>query len=257
MIIRFKKIIISIIRFTISLIIFFLVILTLKKIDWNIVIRFNYLPSFKGVIGGIIGYVNDKEFYFNIITSICRVYIGFGLAVILAIPLSILVILNNYVRNYIFPIFEIIRPIPNVAWVPLSIVLFKTINGSVLFITFVGAFFPVLINTIEGLDNINENYVKIALSFKVTKLTYIKDVMLPAALTNIYSGLLIGMSGAWLGVVVAEMISGQSGIGYLTWVNYTLVNMELVVVCMLTIGGLGAFSSWLIRTIFKKTYFKE
>ena len=79
---------------------------------------------------------------------------------------------------------------------------------------------------------------------------------MPAASTSIFTGLLVGMSGSWLGVVVAEMIGGQSGIGYLTWVNYTMVNIPGVIICMVIIGAMGAVSSSILRYLFKKLHFR-
>ncbi|MEK4236845.1 ABC transporter permease [Paenibacillus sp. FSL H7-0714] len=240
---------VNLFRLSASFAIFLLIISVLKIIDWKFLVTFSYIPSIQDIIHECVSVFSDLEIYGNILITLGRVYSGFICAVILAIPFAILITENRLVRHYIYPVFEFIRPIPNVAWVPISIVLFQSINSSMLFITFIGAFFPILINSVEGLGNINENYIKIAKSFHVTRWVYITEVMLPATFPNIFTGLLLGMSGSWLGVVVAEMISGQSGIGYLTWVNYTLVNMSGVVMCMFIIGGLGAFSTWLLRKV--------
>jgi len=242
-----KKVMKKILRLITSFVFCVLLITLLKVVDWDFFVTFSYVPTVQDVFKELFVNLGRFGFYHDILSSLGRVYLGFGCAAVLAIPFAILIVENEIVKNYVYPIFEIIRPIPNVAWVPMSIVLFKTINSSVLFITFIGAFFPILINTVEGFEHINENYIKIAKSFHINEKTYITEVMLPAAAPHIFTGLLIGMSGSWLGVVVAEMISGQSGIGYLTWVNYTLINMPGVVMCMLVIGGLGAISSWIIR----------
>lgn len=226
------------------------IIAFLKYINWDIGVCFSYVPGIHEIVKEFAENITQVNFYQNILVSIGRVYSGFLCATVFAIPLAILIVERQRARYVLYPIIEIIRPIPNVAWVPLSIVLFKTVGGSVLFITFVGAFFPILINSIEGLEHVNPNYLKIAKSFQASPSAYVLEVKLPAAASDIFTGLLVGMSGSWLGVVVAEMIGGQSGIGYLTWVNYTMVNMSGVIVCMIFIGGMGAISSWILRKIY-------
>lgn len=239
-----------------SLSLFIGVIIFFKYIKWDIGIRFSYVPDIYSIIIELISIVTQADFYRNIVISLSRVYCGFLFAMIVAIPISVMIVESTKIKYLLYPIIELIRPIPNVAWVPLSIILFKTVNGSILFITFIGAFFPILINSIEGMEHININYIKIAKSFAVKGKEYILGVKLPAAAPNIFSGLLIGMSGSWLGVVVAEMIGGKSGIGYLTWVNYTMVDMAGVIVCMFVIGVLGAISSLLLRKLYQVLHFE-
>lgn len=241
----------------ISLSFFMGTIAFLKFINWDIGIRFSYIPEIGEIFIEFLNIITQVSFYVNIIITTGRVYIGFLIAMIFAIPLSVIIIENSYIRYLLFPVIELIRPIPNVAWVPISIVLFKTVNGSILFITFIGAFFPILINSMEGLEHVYINYIKIAKSFEVSSKDCIIGVKLPAAAPNIFTGLLIGMSGSWLGVVVAEMIGGQSGIGYLTWVNYTMVNMSGVIVYMFIIGAMGAISSWILRNLYGILHFEK
>ena len=250
------KIIEKMLQVLISLSLLLVVIAFLKYIHWDIGIQLSYIPSLHTTIESFINMVTQVDLYINIFISLGRVYAGFTIAMSLAIPLSVAIVENSKLKYLLTPIIELIRPIPNVAWVPLSIVLFKTVNGSILYITFIGAFFPILINSIEGIEHVNTNYLKIAKSFQVNFSEYILGVKLPAASTSIFTGLLVGMSGSWLGVVVAEMIGGQSGIGYLTWVNYTMVNIPGVIICMVIIGAMGAVSSSILRYLFKKLHFR-
>jgi NitT/TauT family transport system permease protein len=103
----------------------------------------------------------------------------------------------------------------------------------------------------DGINNIPTNYLKTAKSLGVTKYSYAFEVIFPAILPNIFTGLTLGMGGAWLGVIMAEMISGDSGVGYTIWVKYTLINIPGVIVGMLIIGGLGAFSSLILKMVSK------
>ena len=227
-----------------------IIIIELMRISgWSIGISFSYLPRLADILKKCDVIFKTQDYYWNILISIIRVYSGFAIAFLIALPMAVLITECRWFNYIFFPLVEIVRPIPNAAWVPLSILLFKSIDGSVLFITFVGAFFPILINSIEGLSNVNPNYIKIAKSFKLKPISYICEVKIPAAGPNIYTGVLLGMSGSWLGVVVAEMMNGESGIGYMTWVNYTLVDISGVIICMFTIGLLGALSGVFLRTV--------
>lgn len=236
------------VRAVVSVLSVFVIVKLFKKIKLNTFITFSYIPSIQKIWIEFTHNIKNPAFFLDIAITVKRVYSGFILASILAIIIALLISLNKRFKEYIFPVIELLRPIPNVAWVPISILLFKTNDMSILFITFVGAFFPVLMNSFNGFENIDQRYTKIAKSFKTPKGSYILNVMIPAAAPGIVTGLMLGMSGSWLGVVVAEMISGQSGIGYLTWTNYTLTNIPGVIVCMCMIGVLGALSSWFIRS---------
>lgn len=238
----------KIIRAIISLLCVFAIVKIVKSLKLNFFITFSYIPSIGEILVELGNDVKNPAFFLDIAITVKRVYSGFLVASILAILIGLAISLSEVAKDYVFPLIELLRPIPNAAWVPISILLFKTNETSILFITFVGAFFPVLINSSDGFSNIDENYRRIAKSFRTTKGSYIFNVMIPAAAPNIVTGLLLGMSGSWLGVVVAEMISGQSGIGYLTWTDYTLTNIPGVIVCMFIIGILGALSSWFIRS---------
>ena len=172
-------------RMFISITIFMLIIYILKRIRWDIIISFEYIPTLKTLVNEIIINITQLVFYQNIVISISRVLTGYIIAVLLAIPLAILIVENKKIEFILVPITELVRPIPNVAWVPLTIVLFKTISGSIVFITFIGAFFPILINTIEGLRSVNSNYLKIAKSFEIEKVDTILKIKVPAAANNI------------------------------------------------------------------------
>lgn len=246
---KWKLLVKKIIQVCLSLFSAFIIIGILKKFKWSIGISFYYLPSLSELLNKFIFSFSSIRFYNDILFSVGRVYGGFLIAFIVALPLAILITEYKVANYIIFPLIEFIRPIPNAAWVPISILLFNSLDGSVIFITFIGSFFPILINSIGGLSTVNSNYLRIAKSFNISRISCIFKVKLPAAGHSIFTGALLGMSGSWLGVVVAEMMNGEAGIGYVTWVNYTLVDMSGVIVCMFTIGFLGALSSLIIRKI--------
>jgi NitT/TauT family transport system permease protein len=147
------------------------------------------------------------------------------------------------------PPLEILRPIPAVAWIPLAILMFPSAEISMIFITYTGALFPILLNTIHGVEGIDRRLVSSARSLGAGRGAILWEVILPGALPSIVTGLAIGMGTSWFCLVTAEMISGQFGIGYYTWESYTLQNYADIVVGMLVIGALGMASSILVRKI--------
>ena len=180
-------------------------------------------------------------------SSLQRIAWGFGLAALLGIALGLAIGRLGVVRRSLLPPLEVLRPIPAVAWIPLSVLMFPSSEGSMVFITFIGALFPVLLATIHGVEGVDARLLASARSLGCTGWRLFGEVVLPAAAPSIVTGLAIGMGTCWFCLVSAEMISGQFGIGYWTWESYTVQNYANIVVGMLLIGVLGMGSSALLR----------
>ena len=144
---------------------------------------------------------------------------------------------------------EVLRPIPAIAWVPMSIMLWPNNEASIVFITFIGAFFPILLNTIHGVQAIDGVLLRAGRCLGANEPRLFWNVILPGALPHIFTGLAVGMGVAWVSLIAAEMISGQFGIGYFTWEAYSLVNYPEIVLGMITIGVLGLVCSGIIRLV--------
>ncbi|HET7866246.1 MAG TPA: ABC transporter permease [Burkholderiaceae bacterium] len=180
-------------------------------------------------------------------SSLQRIGWGFGLAALLGVSLGLAIGRLGGVRRSLLPPLEVLRPIPAVAWIPLSVLMFPSSEGSMVFITFVGALFPVLLATLHGAEGVDARLLASARSLGCTGWRLFGEVVLPAAAPSIVTGLAIGMGTCWFCLVSAEMISGQFGIGYWTWESYTVQNYANIVVGMLLIGVLGMGSSALLR----------
>jgi NitT/TauT family transport system permease protein len=185
----------------------------------------------------------------HILNSVRRIFIGFSLAAVLAIALGLLIGRFRIASHALMGPLEILRPIPAVAWIPLAILMFTTAEASMIYITFIGAFFPILLNTIHGVQNLDGRLIIASRTLGAGPVAVFREVILPGALPSIVTGLSIGMGTSWFSLVTAEMISGQFGIGYYTWEAYTLQNYPDIVVGMIAIGILGMLSSWLIRQL--------
>ena len=176
----------------------------------------------------IVEELQTTNLYTNILASLKNVLVGFSAAFIIAIILAFLLYEFKVLDRIVYPIIELLRPIPNAGWVPVAIIMCATMEQSILFITFVGAFFPMFLNIYRSLDNIPVNYLSIAKLYKLDrKEKYIK-IIIPSILPNEFTAMMLGISGAWLSVIMAEMISGKVGLGYYTWKKYTLLCYEKV-----------------------------
>ena len=179
--------------------------------------------------------------------SLWRVAAGFASAAVAGTALGLAIGRFAPVRRVLLPPLELLRPIPAVAWIPLAILMFPSAELSMVFITFLGALFPVLLNTIHGVEGVDRRLIAAARSLGTGRWQMFTQVILPAAAPSIATGLAIGMGTCWFCLVSAEMISGQFGIGYYTWESYTLQSYGGIVVGMLVIGLLGMGCSALIR----------
>ena len=182
----------------------------------------------------------------HILSSLERIFAGFAIAAVLAIGLGLIIGRLRWAEDSLLPPLEVLRPIPAVAWIPLAILLWPTAESSMIFITFIGAFFPILLSTVHGVENIDRRLVQAALTLGARPLAVFREVIFPGALPAIVTGLSIGMGTSWFSLITAEMVSGQFGIGYFTWEAYTLQNYPAIVLGMAIIGALGLASSALI-----------
>lgn len=220
-------------------------------VDNNVLVplMFGNLPSPSRVIKEAVNVFSDSEYYVHILYSCARVATGCVIALVLGVLLGLLTALNKYCRYFFQPILDILRPVPQITWIPISILLFPTVEGSIGFITFLGAFFPIWVNTAAGVDSISPNLIAAAVSMHTNKLQRVWHVYIPGALPGIFVGLSVGMGTSWMSVIAAEMISGKFGIGYYTWMSYNLMRYEDTIIGMFTIGAVGLLSFALLGAV--------
>lgn len=217
--------------------------------DLDFYVRFQNIPAPGQVLEEAVALFGSAGFYVHILASLERIWLGFAIATVLGIGLGLLIGWFRFAEDTLFPPIELLRPIPAVAWVPLSIMLWPTERSSIVFITSLGAFFPIVLNTIHGVEGIDRQLVRAATSLGAGRVAVFREVVIPGALPSIVTGLSVGMGVSWLCLISAEMISGQFGVGYFTWLAYGIVKYSDIVVGMLVIGVLGMLSSALIRLL--------
>lgn len=210
-------------------------------------VRFTNVPSPAAVYESLARASHDSKFFMHVMLSCRRILLGFSLAAVIAVPLGLVMGRFKLAHEIVFPVTEILRPIPAIAWVPMAIMLWPTNEQSIVYITFLGSFFPILVNTLHGMSLVDPVLVRAAQCLGAREVSIFREVYFPGSLPHIFTGLTVGMGVAWVSLIAAEMISGQYGIGYFTWEAYSLVQYADIALGMICIGVLGLGSSALIR----------
>lgn len=183
--------------------------------------------------------VIDRSIFVDMFESTRRVFVGFGISTFMALPLGILLSLSKKLRIALFSVLNFLRPIPPIAWIPLTILWFGIGDGPAFFLTMIASFFPILINTMTGMQRLPEQYLIIGDVFGLTGMQKVKHIIIPSILPYVLSGLRIGFGISWMAVVAAEMIASSSGLGYLIHVSQDMLRTDRVIVGMMVIGVLG------------------
>lgn len=191
----------------------------------------------------------DPKYWAGWRDSGLRVFYGFVAAQILGIPLGLGMGWNRNFKHLTFPVFELLRPIPPLAWVPVSILFWPTNELSIAFITFIGAFFTIVVNVLGGVGSIKKELVYSAVSFGASPSQVFWRVVLPATIPSIATGMMVGIGITWNVVIAAEMIAGNTGLGRLTWEAYLAGYTPGIIVGMISIGLAGYVSSGLVKWV--------
>jgi NitT/TauT family transport system permease protein len=229
-----------------------LLVLAWQALVYLHVYRFAYIPSLPQVIVAGSDYVFSSDFLSDAIASALRVLAAWSIAAIIAIPLGLAIGWSRTFSDLTLPTLELLRPIPPIAWIPAGILFFPNVEGSVVFICFVGAFFPILLNTVNGVKQIEQTHFRAARCLGAGQPEVFRDVVVRGAMPSIIVGLALGMGIAWMALVAAEMIAGQYGLGYMIWRAYSLAQYPLIIVGMIAIGLIGAGMSVCIRLFGRK-----
>lgn len=229
-------------------------------ITWSVLVRWTGtrlipLPSDVAIMtwdfafGGVYDDAFSASLPIHLWVSVQRVFSGFALAAILAIPLGILIGRVSLVREMLEPTLSLLRPIPVTAWLPLSMIFFGLGPRSAIFLVFLGAFYPILLNTVFGVRSVDKRLFEAAAMLGCSNAQVFRSVVLPAATPNIFNGLRLGLGFAWILIVVGEMTGVPEGLGAVIMDGRTLSRTDLVITGMLIVGLAGFLSDRLIILI--------
>ena len=207
-------------------------------------------PTPWDVVTGTAQLIRDGSLWRHIGASLMRVASGFGLAVCVAVPLGLWMGWVGKAYRMLNPLFQILRPISPIAWIPIAILWFGVGNASPIFLIFISSVFPMIVQTVVGVHTIEKRYLRAAENFGVSHRTLFMRVVIPAVLPQILVGMRIGLGVAWLVVVAAEMIALHSGLGYMIMDSRNAGNRyDLVVAGMIIIGLIGLLLDGFMRML--------
>jgi len=196
---------------------------------------------------------NNIGIAWHLLQSLGRVLFGFALALVVAVPLGFALGLFPYVYQALNPFIQVLRPISPLAWMPLALYAFRDSGVSAIFIIFICALWPMLINTAVGAANVRQEWVNVSRVFGLPTLQHVALIMFPASVPMIMTGMRISIGIAWFVIVAAEMVGAQSGIGYFIWNEWNNLQLASMIVAIVLIGlvglGLDSMLAWMARRL--------
>ncbi len=222
-------------------------VLTVNKVRFGL--RFDTLPTVTEIVSALTKRIATEQYWLDLGQSTIRILTGFGLAAVLGVVTGIWLGRSPLFANIFGPLTELARPIPAIAIVPVAILLFPSDEAGIVFITFLAAYFPIMVSTrhaVRALPTLWEESVR---TLGGSRWDVLLRVVLPGSLPGVFGGLSVGIGVAWICVISAEMISGRLGVGYRTWQSYTVLAYPDVFVGIITIGVLGFLTSAAVELV--------
>lgn len=182
---------------------------------------------------------NDAGIGIQLGTSLLRVLAGFSLAMVIALPLGILLGTSPTLSKAVDPFVQVLRPVSPLAWLPIGLALLRDSEQTAIFVIFISAIWPILLNTIAATSSVPKTYLEVAKTLRASRWTTMRRIILPAALPNILTGLRVSMGVAWLVIIAAEMLIGGRGIGYFIWNQWNNLDIASIIVAILLVGLVG------------------
>ncbi|MDX3307579.1 ABC transporter permease [Streptomyces sp. ME08-AFT2] len=221
----------------------------LTSLNVDLWLRFSQFPTVADVARAFADRMAGDDYWTDLTDSLTRILSGFLLAAVVGVATGVLVARSRLAEDLLGPVLEVVRPIPAIALVPVSILLFPSNEQGIVFITFTAAFFPVMVSTRHAVRALSPGWEEAVRTMGGGRWRILGSVVLPGALPGIFGGLSVGIGVSWICVISAEMISGQYGVGYRTWQDYTVVDYPGVFVGMVTIGVLGWATSTAVELL--------
>ena len=195
---------------------------------------------------------NDVGIAWQLLASLKRVAWGYSLAVLAGVSLGVLVGQSTWALRGLDPLFQVLRTVPPLAWLPISLAGFRDGHPSAIFVIFITSIWPIIINTSVGIRNIPEDYRNVARVIRLNGFEYFAKVMLPAAAPSIFSGLRIGVGLSWLAIIAAEMLIGGVGIGFFIWDAWNSSRISDIILALVYVGLVGFALDRVVASIGRK-----
>lgn len=196
---------------------------------------------------------NDKGVGLQLANSLVRVFLGFALGSLVAIPLGVLIGATPVFRKILSPVVELLRPVSPLAWFPIGLAVFKHAGEATIFVIFITSLWPTVINTAFGVSSVPEDHKVVGRAFGFSRFRYLRRILIPYSLPHILTGLRLSLGVAWLVIVAGEMLSGGIGIGFFVWDSWNALSLERVISAILLIGTVGLLLDrvfgWIARKV--------
>ncbi|NJN03089.1 MAG: nitrate ABC transporter permease [Leptolyngbyaceae cyanobacterium RM1_1_2] len=191
----------------------------------------------------------DKGLFWQILASLQRVAIGFSFSAVVGILLGMLIGSSRVIYDALDPIFQVLRTVPPLAWLPISLAAFQSSEPSAIFVIFITAIWPVIINTAVGVQQLPQDYKNVAQVLQLSKWKYFTDILFPATVPYVFTGLRIGIGLSWLAIVAAEMLIGGVGIGFFIWDAWNSSLISEIILALIYVGVVGLLLDKLVAWI--------
>jgi len=182
---------------------------------------------------------NDQGIGWNVLTSLGRVGIGFGLAALVGIPLGFMLGRFRFLSDMAAPVISILKPVSPLAWLPIGLMVFKAANPAAIYVIFVCSLWPMIVNTAVGVRQIPQDYLNVARVLNLPEWTVFRKILFPAVLPYMITGVRLSIGVAWLVIVAAEMLTGGVGIGFWVWDEWNNLNVQHIIIAIFTVGVVG------------------
>jgi nitrate/nitrite transport system permease protein len=195
---------------------------------------------------------NDQGIGWNILYSLKRVSIGFGLAAIIGIPLGFMIGRFTFLNRMTAPVISLLRPVSPLAWLPIGLLVFKAANPAAIWVIFISAIWPMIINTAVGVSKVPQDYLNVAKVLNLSEWKIVTKILFPSVLPYMLTGVRLSIGVAWLVIVAAEMLTGGVGIGFWVWDEWNNLNVEHIIIAIFVVGIVGLLLEQFLIAIAKK-----
>jgi len=182
---------------------------------------------------------NDQGIGWNILASLQRVGLGFGMAALVGIPLGFIIGRFEFLSRMTAPVISLLRPVSPLAWLPIGLLVFKAANPAAIWVIFISAIWPMIINTAVGVSKVPQDYMNVAKVLNLSEWKIVTKILFPSVLPYMMTGVRLSIGVAWLVIVAAEMLTGGVGIGFWVWDEWNNLNVEHIIIAIFVVGIVG------------------
>ncbi len=200
---------------------------------------------------------NDQGIGWNILNSLQRVATGFGMAALVGIPLGFMIGRFAFLSRMAAPVISLLRPVSPLAWLPIGLLVFKAANPAAIWVIFISAIWPMVINTAVGVSKVPQDYMNVAKVLNLSEWKILTKILLPSALPYVLTGVRLSIGVAWLVIVAAEMLTGGVGIGFWVWDEWNNLNVEHIIIAIFVVGIVGLLLEQGLIAIAKRFSYEE